>query len=114
MIDAAQLHKDAVIIDGVCSLLDQPRFIEKYGDGGTTVVTPAIGVISGAREAAIEIGRWHGLVANRPDLLLIRSVSDILYAKAENKVGILLHFQGADPLEDSLDLVAGLAVLGFI
>ncbi|RVL00695.1 membrane dipeptidase [Sinorhizobium meliloti] len=112
MIDAAQLHKDAVIIDGVCSLLDQPRYIEKYREGGTTVVTPTIGVISGAREAAIEIGRWHNLVAKSPDLLLIRSVSDILYAKAENKVGVLLHFQGADPLEDSLDLVDTYKSLG--
>ncbi|MBZ9994005.1 dipeptidase [Mesorhizobium sp. BH1-1-4] len=112
MTDGALLHLSAVIIDAVCSLLEEPSYIEKYRKGGATIVAPTIGVTAGAREATIAIGRWHNLISKSPDLLLIRSVADILNAKAENKVGVLLHFQGADPLENSLDLVDTYKSLG--
>ncbi len=100
------LHRDAIVIDAVCPLLSTPKYLHLYRRGGLTVVAPTVGGFAGgAAETLRSIGRWLKAVRESEDLLLIKTASDVRRAKAEGKLGILLHFQGTEPIEDDLNLV---------
>jgi membrane dipeptidase len=110
--DALQVHREAVVIDAVCPLLHEPRHLDLYRQGGCTVVAPTIGGSEGAAVTLRTLGLWMGLIRERDDLMLIKSAADVATAKATGKLGILPHFQGTEPLEDSLDLVDAYKELG--
>lgn len=59
-----------------------------------------------------KIGAWYKLLRERDDLILVRSASDIRKAKRVGKIGIIFHFQGPEPIEDSLDLIDAFKALG--
>ena len=57
-------------------------------------------------------------IQTRPELMLVRSVDDILTCKRAGKLGIFYHFQGPSPLAYDLDRVwyykqAGVGVMQF-
>ncbi|TXK85948.1 dipeptidase [Paenibacillus sp. N3.4] len=112
MNDVQQIHQDAIVIDAVCPLLDDPAHLELYRQGGCTVVAPTVGLIDGAAATLRTIGKWINLINGRDDLVLIKRAADIGAAKASGKLGILFHFQGTGPIEDSLDLVDAYKELG--
>jgi membrane dipeptidase len=58
------------------------------------------------------LAAWHHLLRERDDLLLVKCARDIELAKQSHRLGIFLHFQGADPIEDNLDLVDLYKALG--
>lgn len=107
-----EIHQRSVVIDGACPLLRKPAYLEWYKEGGCTVVTPTVGLTLEAGGALREIGGWLRLIASRDDLILIRSGSDIDRAKREGKLGILMHFQGTQPIENDLRLVDAYKTLG--
>ncbi|WP_439402502.1 membrane dipeptidase [Bradyrhizobium sp. DASA03068] len=110
---AKELHESAIIIDAVCPLLDeQGRQIADYRAGGVTAIAPTVGARSGAEVALRTIGAWHKLLRKRDDLILVRTAADIRRAKSQGKTGIIMHFQGPGPIEDSLDLVDAFKALG--
>ncbi|KLK89741.1 hypothetical protein AA309_29675 [Microvirga vignae] len=109
---AMELHNSAIIIDAVCPLLDDQAKIEDYRAGGLTAIAPTVGYRYGTETTLRTIGSWHKLLRERDDLLLIRTAADIRKAKASGKVGIIMHFQGPEPIEDSLDLIDAFKVLG--
>ena len=112
-IDAKELHRDAIVIDAVCPLLATPSYLDLYRRGGLTMVAPTVGGFSGgAGETLRSIGRWLNLIRESDDLLLVKRAADVTRAKAEGKLGILLHFQGTEPIEDDLDLVVAYKELG--
>lgn len=51
------------------------------------------------------LGQWARLVREQEHLAWIRSAVDIRTCKEAGKLGIIPHFQGTEPIEDSLDLV---------
>lgn len=111
--DARRIHDEAIVIDAVCPLLMDPAHLGLYQEGGCTVVAPTVaGFEGGAAVALRSLGRWLKLVRERDDLTLIRSAADVEAAKREGKLGILPHFQGTEPIEDSLDLVDAYKELG--
>jgi membrane dipeptidase len=59
-----------------------------------------------------QLGRFFEYVREHDELLLVRTAADVTRAKAEGKLGILPHFQGTEPIEDSLDLVDAYKQLG--
>ncbi|GLR45617.1 dipeptidase [Mesorhizobium amorphae] len=109
---ARQLHEAAIIIDAVCPLLDDKSTISAYRAGGLTAVAPTVGCWNGAGATLRTIGSWHKLLRERDDLILIRTAADIRKAKALGKAGIILHFQGPEPIEDKLDLIDAFKALG--
>ncbi|MQW87899.1 dipeptidase [Sinorhizobium saheli] len=111
-ISANELHSDAVIIDAVCPLLHDPERIADYQAGGVTVIGPTVGSLQNAPVTVRMIGTWHKLIRERNDLMLIRTAADIRKAKATGKTGIIMHFQGPEPIEDSLDLIDSYKALG--
>lgn len=107
-----ELHDDSVVIDAVCPLLRRTDAIEWYKEGGFTAVAPTVGGSSPAGETLRHLGLWARLLKTRPDLLLVRSAQDILNAKREGRLGIILHFQGTEPIENDLNLVDAYKDLG--
>jgi membrane dipeptidase len=111
MMDEA-FYQDSIVIDAVCPLLHKPELTSWYKQGGVTACAPTIATSGAAGEALRTIGSWLRRVKTDPDLRLIRSADDILIAKRDAKLGIILHFQGTDPLEDDPDLVDAFAAAG--
>lgn len=108
-----RLHADSVIIDAVCPLLsDEPKYLDLYREGGVTVVAPTVGSSESARVTLNRMAMWHHQFAQRPDLMLVRRADDVEHAKRAGRLGVYLHFQGTDPIEDNLDLVDLYKALG--
>ncbi|MGE4080198.1 MAG: dipeptidase [Reyranella sp.] len=110
--DAKSLHESAIVIDAVCPLLMDPRHVDLYRRGGATAVAPTVGGSENAETALRAIGRWIKLIRNAGDLALVRRAADIEAAKRDRRLGIILHFQGADPIEDDVDLIDAYKSLG--
>lgn len=111
-LDAKKLHNSAIVIDGACPLLRKSSYLDWYKEGGCTVVAPTVGLGLDAGGALREIGGWLRLIDSRDDLLLVRKGSDVDRAKKEGKLGILMHFQGTQPIENDLRLVDAYKALG--
>ncbi|MBZ9993999.1 dipeptidase [Mesorhizobium sp. BH1-1-4] len=109
---AEDLHREAILIDAVCPLLDDPSRVAEYVAGGVDIVAPTLATLEGAAVTLRKIGHWHRLLRERDDLILVRTASDIRRAKQQGKTGIIFHFQGPGPVEDSVDLVDAYKALG--
>ncbi|MEQ9811914.1 MAG: dipeptidase [Azospirillaceae bacterium] len=112
MTAALSLHDRAIVIDAVCPLLRTPSTIDLYIEGGLTLVAPTIASVEGARYALGQIALWKGLIAADERLVQAHTAADIEAAKEAGKTAILMHFQGADPIESDLDLVFAYKDLG--
>jgi membrane dipeptidase len=107
------LHADSIVIDAVCPLvMDDPQYVDWYREGGVTAIAPTVATTESARTTLDRIAAWHRLLHERNDLLLVRQARDIETAKQSGRLGIYLHFQGADPIEDNLDLIHLYKALG--
>ncbi len=110
---SARLHAESIVIDAVCPLvMDDPGYISWYREGGVTALAPTVGSTDSARTTLNRLAAWHRLLRERDDLLLVRQARDIETAKQSNRLGVYLHFQGADPIEENLDLIELYKVLG--
>ncbi|GLS36963.1 dipeptidase [Mesorhizobium tianshanense] len=109
---AKRLHEAAIIIDAVCPLLDDTSTISDYRAGGLTAIAPTVGWWYGAGATLRTVGSWHKLLRERDDLILVRTAAGIRQAKRLGKTGIILHFQGPEPIEDNLDLIDAFKALG--
>lgn len=112
MMDSQDLHRNAVVVDAVCPLLQDHRYVDWYIDGGATVAVPTVATTEGAGETLRRIARWKRTIEGDARLVQVASAAAIEAAKAAGRTGILLHFQGADPVEDDLDLVFAFRDLG--
>jgi membrane dipeptidase len=110
--EALQLHRESIVIDGTCPLLRRKEFVDWYIEGGVTVCAPTVGSTGSAEETLRNLGSWHRLIGSRKDLLLVEHVEQIAAAKKEGRLGLVFHFQGADPIENDLDLVEAFHALG--
>lgn len=109
---ASILHADSIVIDAVSPLGTNPSFIGWYREGGVTAFAPSVGGTESARAALNTLAMWHRLLCTRDDLLLVQRAGDIESAKRSGRMGIYLHFQGTDPIEDNLDLLYLYKALG--
>lgn len=110
---ASIIHAESIVIDAVCPLvMDDPAYLDWYREGGVTALAPTVNAAGDLRTALSRLAAWHRLLRTREDLLLVRQAHDIEVAKASGRLGIYLHFQGADPIEDNLDLVDLYKALG--
>ncbi|OZI17294.1 hypothetical protein CAL19_14690 [Bordetella genomosp. 7] len=109
---ATEIHRGAVVIDGACPLLRKPAYLDWYREGGCTVVAPTVGLGLTAAGALREIASWLRMIDSRDDLILVRTGDDVTRAKRLGKLGILMHFQGTQPIENDLNLVDAYKALG--
>lgn len=113
MEDHERLHRESIVFDGTCPLLNDPKYIAFWIQGGVTVAAPTVAGDDNCATAMKKIGRWMGIIRDRGDELThVTSVADFARAKAEGKMGILFHFQNTLPLERDLELVDVYHALG--
>lgn len=109
--EAARLHREAIIIDATCPLLDAEH-LEWWIEGGATAAAPTLASSENAAYAMKRIGGWLRTIAADPRLVLVRSAADIERCKREGRFGIIFHLQGTMPIEDNLDLIGVYKALG--
>ena len=109
---ASRLHRDAILIDDVCPLLADKRYLGWYREGGFTAVAPTVAIYENAWQTVKELGAWHAFVARDPSCVIIRRAADIETAKKAGQLGLILHFQNTDPVENDLNLVNAYKELG--
>jgi membrane dipeptidase len=90
-------------IDGLSGTRLGPEGFAEIAKSGLTVMETTLGPAGNptfSYEAAVrDLATWHGNFARHPDKLLhIRRTADILQAKREGKLGVLLGFQNATHL----------------
>jgi membrane dipeptidase len=93
------------------------RVLRDLHASGTTALNLTIGYVAGPMEpfehSVREVAHWNQLIKhNSNDLLKIESTADILQAKRDRKIGIILGFQNAAMIGDHVDRVDIFADLG--
>lgn len=108
MEEAKSVYEASIVIDMTCPAAVKRKILRDYRDGGLTVIAVTAGYgmpmprRTPLRHTEETIALWNERVKNSDDLVLVTSVEDIRKAKAEGKLGILLHFQGTRPFEGDL------------
>jgi membrane dipeptidase len=117
------LHK-SIVVDGLFhSLLIDPPPMDGRKDTVDLLLAGGVNIINGTvvldyykndfPTFCRELHRFFVLEEACPEkVLLVRSYADILQAKRDGKLGIILSMQGADALEHDLRYVAMLYKLG--
>jgi membrane dipeptidase len=108
----SDVHADSIVIDGTCPLLRRREFVDWYIEGGVTACCPTVGSTAPAAETLRNLGAWRRFITSRDDLVLVSGAEDIVRAKVNDKLGLIFHFQGADPIENDLDLVEAYHAVG--
>jgi membrane dipeptidase len=101
------IEKSSMItIDALSPDIIDRNYLKELKKGGVTVVHTSRILWESAREALSLIGKLNVFLHENNDLaMLIREGEDILRAKDEGKVGILLGAQNSSLIEDELALV---------
>src|SRR5262245_34782941 len=94
----AELHAEAIVLDAVCPLAADRRYLGWYREGGVTVTVPTVGSTDSARATFRTIAGWKRAFATDSTLMPIHRAGDVTAAKSTGRLGIALHFQGTDPI----------------
>jgi len=113
---ARDLYQEALIIDGLnVSNWDSPAVFESLHAGGVTAFNATVATLENYTQTLDNIAAWLGRFRTYEETVLqVKSVEDILRAKRENKVGVILGFQNATPIENDLDRLALFRALGVL
>lgn len=109
---AQSLHREAVVFDATCPLLNDPDYIDAWIQGGCTAAAPTVASNDDAPAALAKVGRWLRRIDEDPRLLHVTRVEHFAQAKAEGRLGIVFHFQNSVPLGRDVDNVWAYAALG--
>lgn len=112
--DPDALHRDSIVIDGLnASHFLEPRILDHLEAGGVTTVNATVAAWHDLPETMALIAAHIALFETHRDRIMqVRETSDIHRAKATGRVGIVLGFQGADPIQDDLKMIAVYRALG--
>ena len=94
--NAAELHKDAIVIDGlVCGKMDLELF-QDMQKGGVTTASCTMAFWENFQGTVNNIAGVNKIIDENPDMLLkVRTTDDIRRAKAEERAGALCKEAGA-------------------
>lgn len=100
---------ETIVLDATAPML-QPRQLGKRLPelllGGVDAALTTVAAIEDFRTSMQVIATWHEIErTRRHSVRIARSVADIRDAKDAGETAIVLHFQGADPIEDQLDFL---------
>lgn len=101
------LHQQSLIVDGLnASNFFKRSVLERVHQGGVTAVNATIAAWDHTHETILRLCQALHVLEHNADLVMpVRSVKDIHQAKAANRVGMIFGFQGAEPVEDKLELL---------
>ena len=101
---ADELWDDAIVIDGLnVSNWDAEEVYRCLGESGVTAINATSAVWENCSQALDNIAAWYAR-AHEPSagIMIAKSVDDIRAAKQCGKVGIILGWQNATPIENDL------------
>ncbi|HBV88692.1 MAG TPA: peptidase M19 [Desulfosporosinus sp.] len=100
------LYEDSIVIDAACPLADEKGKYKLWMDGGVTAICPTVAMEENTIKTKQKMSEWiQEIEANEALLLHVKSVEDIYKAKAENKLGIIMHFQNTKPIGQDITLI---------
>ena len=99
-----KMYDNAIVVDGLnVSNWDSPEVYKTLGASGVTAINATIATWEGFGETLDHIAKWPERFKEYGDVVMqARSVEDIHRAKREGKVGVILGFQNASPIENDL------------
>jgi membrane dipeptidase len=101
--------KGTILLDAAAPLLAPRWLARRLPDvrvGGIDAALATVGAIEDFRTTMEVVARWLEIDRQRKEPIRIaRTVADIRAAKAAGLTAVVLHFQGADPIEDELDFL---------
>lgn len=104
--DAAALHHDATIFDGLIVSKWSREVFEDMRRGGITAANCTCSLWEDFKGTMANLIEWNRWFTENDDLILkVNGVEDIARAKRENKVGIVLGWQNTSALEDQLGYI---------
>ena len=111
---AKKLYEEALVVDGLnVSNWDSPAVFESLRQGGVTAMNATTATWENYQETLGHIEAWLHRFEERGDVLSqVKTTQDILQAKEDGKVGVILGFQNATPIENHLDRLAVFHALG--
>jgi len=105
MSDAAAVHSEAIVIDGLVFHCDGHAAEFQAANAAAANIT-VCDFEADFTEACDRIARWLGLIARGDDRWrLIEHVEDIRAAVTDRRVGLIMGFQNARPIGDQLDRI---------
>ncbi|OZG70112.1 peptidase M19 [Hahella sp. CCB-MM4] len=111
--NAAELHQDAIVIDGLIIAKWNRELFEDMKKGGLTAANCTVSVWEGFQNTVNNIVEMNNLIEANSDLVTkVHTTADIRRAKAEGKTGIMMGFQNAHAYEDQLGYVQVFKDLG--
>ena len=107
------LHKDALIIDGLVISKWSREVFADMRKGGLTAANCTCSVWEGIRGSMDNIAAWKRMFEANDDLILqVKTTADIVRAKKEEKTGIILGWQNTSGIEDRIEYLAIYKELG--
>ncbi|MDT8895278.1 dipeptidase [Halomonas sp. I1] len=102
----AELHQDAIVIDGLIIAKWNRELFEDMRKGGLTAANCTVSVWEGFQATVDNIVQTNALLAESSDLVRpVHTTADITRAKEEGKTGIIYGFQNAHAFEDQIGYV---------
>jgi membrane dipeptidase len=107
------LHKDAIVIDGLIISNWSRAVFEDMKRGGLTAANCTCSVWDGFKGTMENIAQWKTWFEEHDDLLTqVFTTEDIRRAKQEDKVGIILGWQNTGGIEDRVEFLRLFKELG--
>ena len=112
--DPDSVYRQSVVIDGLnVSNWDSPAVYPSLRAGSVTAMNATTVIWEGFQAAMDNTAAWLRRFHDRPEeLAQVRSSGDILRAKEEGRVGVILGWQNTSPIENDLDRLALFHALG--
>ena len=111
--EAADLHREAYVIDGLMISKWHRPVLEDMHRGGLTAVSCTCSVWEGFRASMTNVARWKILFDKNADIITqVHTTEDIRRAKREGKVGIILSWQNTSGIEDRIEYLVLFRDLG--
>jgi len=102
-------HSDSIFVDAAAPLLEPRHLDQRLSNivaGRVDALLATVGALEDFRNTMELVGKWLEIERSHVHKIRIaRLVSDIRAAKADGVTAIVIHFQGADPIEDELDFL---------
>lgn len=112
-IEVEQFHQTLIVVDAQQVSHWDREVLEELRAGSCTSVNVTCAIWEDARAALENVCAWYRLLRAHSDLIVLaRSGSDVVSAKAAGKAAVVLGFQNTSPIEDDLGLVEAFYQLG--
>jgi membrane dipeptidase len=104
--EVTDLHAGAVVVDGTCPDAHWLNEYQTWREGGTTCCVVTVASTEDMHATMTKLGRFFRFVREHADeILMVTGAEDIRAAKADGRLGVLIQFQGTDPIEYDIDLL---------